>query len=354
MEAGIAGAGIVGRLLAFSLLHAGWKVSLFDQDTKEGRKSCSGVAAGLLTPFSELDKSPTSVAKLGWVAIQQDWPEILSLLSCPVLLRKGGSLVVAHPRDQVEFPLFLRRLASRWSPECYQQLDKEALHQLEPALSRFQGACYFPEEASIDTQAVFQRLGHYLTEHGVEWHSNTPVQSVDSGQIVLNEGLFECDMAFDCRGLGGRASFEQLRGVRGELAIVSAPDVSLQHILRLLHPRISLYIVPCPPFRYIIGASEIESEDFSEISIRTLLELLTAAYSVHPGFGEARILATRTQCRPTLPHSIPQIKWKQNFLAINGLYRYGYLLSPTLVKDVMQFLKDGMGAVQYPEYWKEQ
>ena len=55
----------------------------------------------------------------------------------------------------------------------------------------------------------------------------------------------------------------------------------------------------------MIGATEIESEDLSPASVRSTLELLSAAYAVHPGFAEARILELSVQCRPALPDNLP-------------------------------------------------
>ncbi len=51
----------------------------------------------------------------------------------------------------------------------------------------------------------------------------------------------------------------------------------------------------------LLGASEIESEDMSDISVRSTLELLSALFTVHPNFGEARVVNTETNCRPAFP-----------------------------------------------------
>lgn len=74
MKAGIAGAGIMGRLIAFALVNAGWQVSLFDNSEQS---SCSMAAAGLLTPTSELDKSDLVIYQLGNDALEKYWKEIL-------------------------------------------------------------------------------------------------------------------------------------------------------------------------------------------------------------------------------------------------------------------------------------
>ena len=67
-------------------------------------------------------------------------------------------------------------------------------------------------------------------------------------------------------------------------------------------------------------------------------KLLSAIYYLHPGFSEARIIKTVTHCRPTLPHHLPQIKYQAGLLAVNGLYRHGYLIAPALAKEVLKFL----------------
>ena len=82
-------------------------------------------------------------------------------------------------------------------------------------------------------------------------------------------------MVFDCRGFGAKKAYPQLRGVRGEVIWLQTSQVQLAHPIRLVHPRYPLYVVPRGQGRYVIGASQIESEDFSAISVRTILELLT-------------------------------------------------------------------------------
>jgi len=60
--------------------------------------------------------------------------------------------------------------------------------------------------------------------------------------------------------------------------------------------------------------------------VRSTLELLSAAYAVHPGFAEGRVLELGVQCRPTLPDNLPAVvEAAPRVLQINGLYRHGYL-----------------------------
>jgi glycine oxidase len=121
--------------------------------------------------------------------------------------------------------------------------------------------------------------------------------------------------------------------VRGEVIRVYAPEVHLQRPIRLLHPRFPIYIAPKNNHLYVIGATEIESEDTSPVSVRSSLELLTAAYSLHSGFAEARIIEMNAQCRPTLPDNSPLIEVLNNrVMSINGLYRHGFMISPAVLR----------------------
>jgi glycine oxidase len=179
------------------------------------------------------------------------------------------------------------------------------------------------------------------------------VSAVQSNQITISDHVHSFDFVFDCRGLGARNIFQDLRSIRGELIWLHAPDVHITRPIRVMHPRYSLYVVPRPDNTYIIGASEIESADQSQISVRTTLELLTAACSLQANFQEARIIKTVTHCRPTLTNHLPKIKYADGFVALNGLYRHGYLIAPALVADIMRWIEGGMASLHYPALWEK-
>ncbi len=144
----------------------------------------------------------------------------------------------------------------------------------------------------------------------------------------------------DCRGTGAKRDWPKLRGVRGEIVRLHAPEIELHHMLRLLHPRYPVYIVPRAEGKIVVGATSIECEDRSPVSVRGVLELLTSAYSILPALAEARILEFNTQVRPALPDNLPALHFdrEQKVLRINGLYRHGFLLTPTIVEEVLGLL----------------
>ena len=165
------------------------------------------------------------------------------------------------------------------------------------------------------------------------------------------------DWIIDCRGLGAKEAWDanpstpnSLRGVRGEVVRLSAPEVKLQRPTRLIHPRYPIYIAPKENHIYVVGATEIESEDLSEVSVRSAMELLSAVYTVHSGFAEARILEMATQCRPTLKDNLPEIQFSKHtngsgLMMINGLYRHGFMISPAILDCALEILEDGKSPI---------
>ena len=167
------------------------------------------------------------------------------------------------------------------------------------------------------------------------WHEKSKVDEVSEGTIHYAGKVERFDWVYDARGLGANAQVQDLRGVRGEVFWLDAPEVKISRPTRMLHPRYKIYIVPRPDNRYIIGATEIESEDKSPMSVRSSLELLSAVYSMHTGFAEARIVKTATNCRPALRDNLPSIEQGSKLTRINGLYRHGYLLAPAVVEQAL-------------------
>lgn len=354
MKAGIVGAGIMGRLLALKLSDIGAQITLFDKDAEEGYGSCSMAAAGLLTPFCELEKSDPLIFQLGNDAVKNHWPTIIHALSHPVFFQTTGTLIVAHPHDKPELERFINLIKNRTElTGHYKKLSHDDIIRLEAEINKFDDGYYFTEEGQLDNQTLLASLRDELHKKNIAWFPNTEVQDVHNHNIILKNETLSFDWVFDCRGLGAKSLFTDLRGVRGELIWVQAPEVHITRPVRLLHPRYSLYIVPRPHHQYILGATEIESEDNSAISVRGALELLSAAFYVHPGFADARIINTVTQCRPAFPNHLPQIKYDDGLIAVNGLYRHGFLIAPVLVEEIVRYLQRGISTVHYPQLWKQ-
>ena len=336
MHIGIAGVGLVGRVLALNLLRLGHTLTLFDEDTAYGDKAAGMTAAGMLAVFAELESAESVIFEHGKRSIAL-WPALLEQIGIADAYQQEGSIITAHPQDYSELDHFIDTLKSK-VPEASEikLLDRRELTALEPDLEQHAKAFFIPQEGQVDAQRFMQASSDYLLSHPkVTWHQEQKVMDVSIGSIFVENEVKKFNWVFDTRGLGASEQVEHLRGVRGEVFWLEAPEVNITRPTRMLHPRYKIYIVPRPNNRYIIGATEIESEDKSPMSVRSSLELLSAVYSMHSGFAEARIVNMVTNCRPTLRDNLPAITQDKKLTRINGLYRHGYLLAPAVVEEAL-------------------
>jgi glycine oxidase len=365
----IVGAGLLGRLLAMALNEQGYRITIFDRDAPDGRNSCGYMGAGLLAPISELEMAESLIAALGFDSLVL-WPGLLQSLASPVFFQQAGTLLVAHPFDRSEISRFTQTVGNKLRDSLsndpgfldgfsrplssefpqnklgtqngLQRVDSPDIQALEPELSdRFQQGVFIPGEGQLDNRQLMLALRETLDSRAINrpsvcWQANREIRDIKPHRV---DGQ-SFDWVLDCRGLGARPAWPGLRGVRGEIIRVHAPDISLMRPVRLMHPRYPLYIAPRQLGHYVIGATSLESDDTKPMTVQSALELLSAAFAVHPGFAEATILEMGVQCRPALPTHLPQIQTQPGLVRINGLYRHGFLISPKLVDLVIRFLAE--------------
>jgi len=330
-DVAVIGGGLLGRCVAWRASKAGARVALYEAAGSQGAGSAAWVAAGMIAPTSEAIDACPQIESMGRRSLSL-WPQWLADLPVPVFYRTDGSLLLWHREDAGEAVRVQGVLASRGARGDVEHVEGAELRKLEPILgTRFPGALYIAGEAQVDNRALLQGVAIALSQNKVDCHWET---FVPDGEFPI------AGIVVDCRGMGARRYWPQLRGVRGEIVRLHAPEIELHCMLRLLHPRYPMYIIPRAEGRLVVGATSIESDDHSAISVRGVLELLTAAYSVLPALAEARILEFNTQVRPALPDNAPAIHFdrQRSVLRINGLYRHGFLLTPAIVENVLGLL----------------
>ena len=342
-HAAIAGAGLAGRLVAWRLARAGWRVSLFDRAARDDRTSASHVAAAMLSPLAERVSCDGAVFDMAQRAMVL-WPAWLAQLQHDggrtVYNRREGTLVVAHPVDRANLTHFEQVLRQKLPPThqgLVRPLDGPALDTLEPALAgRFGHGLHLVGDGQLANDELLAALMAALDRFRVEWHDGAEVRSLAAGVMHTADGPCRADVVVDTRGLGARASWPGLRGVRGEVLTVECDGVELKRPVRLMHPRYQLYVAPRPDGRFVVGATELESEDTGPATVRSVLELGSALYSLHPAFGEARVVRIAASLRPALDDHRPALRRQDGVWALNGLYRHGYLCGPALVDELEQ------------------
>lgn len=317
----IAGAGILGLWQALTLARAGHRVRLIDQSREPFDNAASTYAGAMLSPGCEGEAAPAIVSELGRLGLALWRKNIPGVVS-------NGSLVVAAARDQPDLVRFQKMTTGS------QLLSAADIAALEPDLAgRFPAALYFSDEAHVVTPDALDALLTEVAEAGVGIELDQSIANASIGGAIV----------IDCRGLGARDDLPDLRGVRGERVLIATGDVTLSRPVRLLHPRHPLYIVPWTGKRFLIGATMIESEDDGPVTVRSALELLGAAYALHPAFAEAQILDMAAGVRPAFPDNVPRIIVKDagRRVFVNGAYRHGFLLAPVLAEAVAEFISTG-------------
>jgi glycine oxidase len=315
----VLGAGILGLWQAHTLARAGHGVRLIEASAEPFVDAASLYGAVMLAPEREAEASPAILRELGREGIAA-WRALYPGLVI------AGSLVVANARDRADLVRFAQRT------QGHEPLDAAALGALEPDLEgRFASALYFPEEAHMAAPAALEFMLQEVRRAGVEVTFGERAAPIHAGTIV------------DCRGMAASDELKELRGVRGERVIVRSLEIALSRPVQLLHPRHSLYIVPWGDGRYAVGATVIESEDEGPVTVRSALELLGAAYAVHPAFGEAEILDLGAGVRPAFPDNMPRaiVREGGKRIFVNGAYRHGFLLAPVLAQAVLAYLSTG-------------
>ena len=145
------------------------------------------------------------------------------------------------------------------------------------------------------------------------------------------------DVIVDCRGWAAREALPELRGVRGEMLLVRTHEVRLSRPVRLLHPRIPLYVVPRADGLFMIGATMIESAEKGGVTRalgdRTAERRLRAA----SGLRRGRDRRDERRRAPGLPRqrAAPD-RAPTGRLYLNGAYRHGWLLAPDLAAEAAE------------------
>ena len=313
----IIGAGIAGAWQALLFALAGHDVTLHERGDAAMTDSTSHWAGGMLAPWCESETAEPVISRLGERALDL-WRR--ELPDTPF----NGSLVVAHNRDRSDFERFARLTSG------YQRLDAARLAALEPSLEgRFREALFFPAEGHVEPRRVLPKLHERIVAAGGSIRFNSDVSAEELDGIVI-----------DCRGLSARDKEVELRGVKGEMILIETGEIKLSRPVRLLHPRWPLYVIPREDNLFMLGATSIEAED-TGVSVRSALELLGAAYSVHPAFAEARIVEFGSGLRPAYPDNLPRIVIRDRMIAVNGLYRHGFLVAPALAEMTLAYVERG-------------
>lgn len=344
----IIGSGVIGRVLAVSLakIYPELQIGIYDKSFSY-KNSCSYCAGGMLSPLSELITCEKHAYEIGHDSFEL-WSNINSFINKHLnttsrFVKETSTYVIAHNQDRYELDLAIRNINLRVNklPKSLSQkahadfkvCDKQNIFSKEQEIclsNCINDNVIKLNEAFIEVPEFFKLTDQFFREY-----KNIRTLKLSKEGFYANEFDTSYQQIFDCTGFPNN-QLNNLYGSRGEALVVKAEGIKLNSVIRLLHPRHSIYLIPRGNGIFYIGATSIESQDYSEISVQGILELLSSLMIIDKRFAEARVIKTLTNVRPVSSDDMPILKSFGKTTYLNGLSRHGYLFAPALANKIIQ------------------
>lgn len=337
----VRGAGIVGLVCAETLAADGHRVEVLDPAPGSG---ASGVAAGMLSPSSEVWHGEEALLRLGLASLAR-WPALAAALDVP--LHRGGVLLVGlDAGDRLQVARQAALLAGLGHP--VDELDPRAVRVLEPALARVAGGALLADDLAVDPRAVVAALLHR--------HPVVPMPSSDPVDVEVWATGWALPVPWAHR----------VRGVRGEVVRLRTDDPPTRTVRGWVAGE-PVYVVPRPgppgaPVEVVVGAT-VEEHDAPPVpTLGGVHRLLDAARRLLPGLDRAEVVEVAARDRPGTADGLPLVgpappglpdggdRYAAHLLAA-GHHRHGVLLAPLtgrLVADAVAALADGRAPTAHP------
>ncbi|RKS74605.1 glycine oxidase [Actinomadura pelletieri DSM 43383] len=355
MEIVIVGAGVIGLATAWRTAAGGATVTLVDPEPASGATS---VAAGMLTPVSELTYGEEPLLRLGLASRDRYGAfvaELEELTGLGTGHRTDGIIEVAFDADDLGYLDDLRRFQESLGIPVETLTGRES-RRLEPMLAPgVRGGLLAPEDGSIDPRrlapallAAGERLGVRLvrrraaeivverdTAVGVRLDDGTTIRA---DRVLLAAGSWSGDLA----GLPP-GTVPPVRPVKGQVIRLRTRTPFLGRSTRGLVKGSSVYLVPRLDGEIVLGATQEEMGFDTRVTAGGLWELLRDARELLPGVTELEFAEVSAGLRPGSPDNAPVMgpSALPGLFVGTGHFRNGILLAPVSADILSAMLLDG-------------
>ncbi|MGI5168710.1 glycine oxidase ThiO [Spirillospora sp. CA-253888] len=355
MEIVIIGAGVVGLATAWRAAARGAAVTLVDPAPASG---ASTVAAGMLTPVSELTYGEEPLLRLGLASRERYGSfvaELEELTGLTTGYRTDGLLEVAFDADDLRHLEDVRRFQESLGIPT-EALDRRECRRQEPMLAPgVRGGLLAPEDGSIDPRrltgallAAAGRLGVRLVREraaAVVVERDTAVgvrldggAEIRADRVLLAAGPWSGDIAGLPPGL-----VPPVRPVKGQVLRLRTRVPFLRRTTRGLVRGSAIYLVPRADGEIVVGATQEEMGFDTRVTAGGLWELLRDARELLPGITELEFAEVSAGLRPGSPDNAPVMgpTALPGLVLGTGHFRNGVLLTPVSADVLAAALLDG-------------
>ncbi|GAA2578506.1 glycine oxidase ThiO [Actinomadura fulvescens] len=355
MDVVIIGAGVIGLATAWRAAARGAAVTLVDPDPASG---ASAVAAGMLTPVSELTYGEEPLLRLGLASRERYATfvaELEELTGHDTGYRADGILEVAFDADDLARLDELRRFQESLGIPTEALTGREC-RKAEPMLAPgVRGGLLAPDDGSIDPRrltpalrAAGDRLGVRLVRQratSIVVENDTAVgvrledgSDVRAAKVLLAAGPWSGDIEGVPAGV-----VPPVRPVKGQVIRLRSRVPFLRRSTRGLVKGFSIYLVPRADGEIVIGATQEEMGFDTRVTAGGLWELLRDARELLPGITELEFAEVTAGLRPGSPDNAPVMgpTALPGLVLGTGHFRNGILLTPVSADILTEVLLDG-------------
>ncbi|MEW2360054.1 glycine oxidase ThiO [Spirillospora sp. NPDC029432] len=355
MDIAIIGAGVVGLATAWRTAARGAAVTLVDPAPASG---ASAVAAGMLTPVSELTYGEEPLLRLGLASRDRYGAfvaELEELTGLGTGYRTDGIIEVAFDSDDLRHLDDLRRFQESLGIPT-EALNGRECRRLEPMLAPgVRGGLLAPEDGSIDPRRLAPALLAAAEKHGVrlvrrkaaalivENDAAAGVRLDDGSEVRADKVLLAAGpWSGDLEGLPP-GTVPPVRPVKGQVIRLRTRVPFLRRATRGLVKGSSVYLVPRADGEIVLGATQEEMGFDTRVTAGGLWELLRDARELLPGLTELEFAEVSAGLRPGSPDNAPVMgpTALPGLVLGTGHFRNGILLTPVSGDILAEVLLDG-------------
>lgn len=325
----IFGAGLAGTCLAHQLMRRGQHVHLIDS----GENHSSSIAAGMVNPmvFRRMNKSwrldeflPEAQA-----FYQEISQEIGEELYHPIVIRRFFSSLQERQmweqrQVQIEYSAYLNPLSE-------EDLAHQGAHNSFGS-GRVKNAFWINAAKWVEANAAFFQRNGMLRTEAFDPNLWNP-QAKTYGNITYDKVIF-------CLGYQQKSeatfSFLPLQQTKGQTLTIKSEQIQSKESLNR-----KCFVLPLDNQHYRVGATyewNNASLEITEAGRNQLIEMLSSL-----GSYDYEILEQKAGIRPTVLDRRPLMGEHPEYQGVyifNGLGTKGYMMAPTLAKELASFMLD--------------